>query len=294
MPTHPPPSLEDRILDLTGRPPLDETRARLAAFRLGLLVHVTAVAVNWWTRTSPFEPPLAVRCVLAGGLLACTLAALRPGWGRRATGAASALVAAEVVLRLPTTANHELLGLLALLALTVFGRDDADDPRLAMAGLRWLLVIVCTWAGLQKLLSGAWLHGEFLAFEIATSERFAVVFRYLMPAEEWMTLRGLAERLPGAGPYRLQAPLALAAAWAAWLGELGLPPLLLWERTRRFGVVALLGLFAAIEVGARELAFGGLFVQLTLLFWPGHPRRATLAFIVAAYVGGVAFTLGTR
>lgn len=291
------PSLPDRLLALPGLTAEADADAWLTVIRAGLLVHVTSVAAIWWLRQSPFEPHPLVRAAVAVALLGCTLVAVaKPRLARPAVLAGAALVATEVALRFPMTANHEVLGLLALGVVGVFGTDDAEGRRLALSGLRWLLLIVCTWAGLQKLISGAWLYGEFLAFEVATSDRFANVFQLLLSADELAALRQLGGDAPGAGPYRFTSPLALAATWAAWLGELVLPALLCIGRTRRIALVALLALIVLIEAGAHELAFGGLFVQLALLFRAGPPHRLTLPLVIVAYGLGttLALTWGSR
>ena len=52
------------------------------------------------------------------------------------------------------------------------------------------------------------------------------------------------------------------------LFELVAPFLLVWKRTQRVAVVAVLLFTLAIQSGAREAFFGGLLVNAVLLFWP--------------------------
>lgn len=63
-----------------------------------------------------------------------------------------------------------------------------------------------------------------------------------------------------------------------------LPPLLLVRRARGLAVTGLLALFLMIEIGARELFFGLLVLQLMLL-WVERPWLARgLPVLVGVYV----------
>ena len=68
------------------------------------------------------------------------------------------------------------------------------------------------------------------------------------------------------GPYRFQSWLGLAISNGVWLGEMGSALLLLSSRFRAFGVAGTFALVAAIELAARELMFGFLFLNLLLLY----------------------------
>jgi len=65
---------------------------------------------------------------------------------------------------------------------------------------------------------------------------------------------------------------------------IALPALLLWHRTRRFAMVASIALFLAIQIGAREIFFGGLMVGLLLLFSRRDRVATATPWIGAVYL----------
>jgi hypothetical protein len=89
-------------------------------------------------------------------------------------------------------------------------------------------------------------------------------------------LRALHPLAPGNGPYAIRSPLALLIANGVYVFEMVTPVLLIWRRTRPYAAVAVLIVLAGIEVGARELLFGVLFVNLLLLFFARPVNRTLL------------------
>ena len=70
-----------------------------------------------------------------------------------------------------------------------------------------------------------------------------------------------------------------------WLAELILPLGLLWQRTRATAMVMTILLFVAIQLGAREVFFGGMMVGLLLLFSRRDRLARLLPWITGLYVG---------
>ena len=68
------------------------------------------------------------------------------------------------------------------------------------------------------------------------------------------------------------------------LGELVLPALLLWAPARWWATGATVALFIAIQLGAREVFFGGLMVGLVLLFARGDATARALPWTAAVYL----------
>ena len=264
----------ERILAMPGADSDEGAPKRAETFRRLLLMHLAAVALVWCVKDAWLEVGLAPRAVIAAGMTACFVVAMvstRRAW--LATLVAAALVLAQVVLRFPLTSNHGMLGLVCVCLLVVSVEDEADvgGARLALGALRWTFIIVCVWAGLQKVLHGTYLEGEFLAHQIATQERFRVVFGFLLGAEELDRITGLTG-LGAQGRFALRG-WGLALSNSVWALEMGLPLLLFFERTRKLGVLMLGGMLVAIELGAREFLFGGLFAILAANLWPGRLSR---------------------
>jgi hypothetical protein len=223
--------------------------------------------------------------------VAC-LAGLTRRWARPACGTLLALMAADHASAFPLNANHQYLGMIVLGLCCMLDPDQADEGRLLLQALRWLPVLGLLWAGLQKVLWGYYFDGTFLAYAISYNDSFAALFRWVLPVAEIDRLRAL-EFVVGAGPYRVASPLFVAISNLTWVGELLLPLLLVWRRTRPLGIVAVILHIAAIEAGARELFFGLLMVNLVLLYGRRDLNRLALpvSVVVLLYVlamaGGV-------
>lgn len=269
----------DRLLDLVGRDPEPVAGSKAGAFRRFLLLLVAVEsweALHHWAGTAGFPAHVAIALALS----ACAALAWSARLVRWATAAAAVALVAEIVLAFPRNANHHWLALVLLALLTLFAAGRPGEDVLLLQGLRWIAVIGLVWAGLQKVLYGYYFGGEFLAYAVARSARFAEFFALLVPADELARVRAL-EYGPGAGPYRIDSPLFVLVSNLAYLPELLLPPLLLARRTRALGLAALVTYLFAIEVGAREVFFGLLMVQLLLLFTERDWNRRLLPWFVA-------------
>jgi hypothetical protein len=186
-------------------------------------------------------------------------------------GALGGLVAAAITIWLtfPQGANHLFLAFLAYSILAMMNPHDRNQGDLALAAVRWLVVIVLVWSGIQKLVGGAYFQGQFIAVEIGESGRFSGIFGALASERELNHLRQLGPPRAGGGPFRFDSWPAVLLSNAVPILEIAVGALLASKRARRIGALATLALIGAIEVGARELSFGLLMVAMLSTF--GNP-----------------------
>ena len=267
----------------------------LAASKLSALARFTSLclavefweAMTYWSQFPGFGWHRA-KLVLA---LGCAAATWHAPWARGACAGAALLAASEVVLSFPEAANHHYLQLLVLGLLAWTNRLNPGEATALTGGLRWIGLLGLIHAGWQKLLHGHYLDGSFLAFAISRNDRFSSFFAWLAPAQEVERLQGLSFGL-GAGPYRVDSALFQAIANLTWVAEIVLPLMLLFRQTRHLGLLLVLGYIIAIELGAREIFFGGLIVNLLLLFAPTDWNRKLLPAFVGLYLLALLSTLG--
>jgi len=225
-------------------------------------------------------PVLASDVLLTLGFALCLLLGFFPRSGKIAGIAAALLAAFAAVWYLPETANHAFLMALCLFFPAAVDRDKPAEQELALQALRWCWVIVFFTSGIQKLVYGLYLRGELLTHMIAHEETFATMFGALMPAGELARIRGLAAT---GGPYLTDwTPLVLMSNMV-WIFEILAPLLLLYKPTRSIAAVSTLLFVGAIELGARELFFGVMAVNSTLLFLRGDWIRRLLPVYVLAF-----------
>jgi hypothetical protein len=127
---------------------------------------------------------------------------------------------------------------------------------------------------------------------VGEDDRFARIFRWLLPAADVERLAAFDREQTGAGPYRVGfGPFVLASAGVVF-AEMGVPALLMHPRTRRLGAWAGLALIFAIEVAALELGFALLFVNLLVLFLPAVWSQRAFVAAVALWLYGLGAALG--
>lgn len=208
----------------------------------------------------------AARFILAPAFVcAASWGLLRPQHRGACLTAAFAATTLWLVLAFPVFANHLFLEWSVLLFLVLCRRE----PALALQAIRWLVLFVFFYSGGQKFWSGHYFAGEFLSLQIASAESFRLLFSWFVDPKEIARLVELAGAT-GTGPYTSRSPVLIVMSNAVWIGEAVLPCFLCWPRTRRFALFGALGLLIGIELGAREIVFGGLFTALLLLFFPGR------------------------
>ena len=272
-----------RFLGLVGRDDPETLSSKLGAFITLFVLHC---AVREWvslydvhgdallSRAPEKVLPLAIWLSL------CTLATLTDRYRNAALYGLFMGLTFKLVEHTPTWSNHFTVEWITSVFLLMGARRSEGFPALCQA-LRWLVFIALFWSGLQKVLHGTYFQGTFLAFVVANSDRFADFFVWVLPAWEFDAIRSTA--LPG--PYRFESWMGLAISNVTWIAEMCFSLLLLTERFRMLAVVGAAVLLVGIEIAARELMFGLLFLNLLLLY----PRRDLNRRLLPAF--GVAYAL---
>jgi hypothetical protein len=269
-----------RVLSLTDDADRSAHAAIVRAFTLFLLAHVVVRTLQWTLRADDW---LAGRWLMTLLLAGCAAVAWRqPARTRAAAAVALVIMAIKLIASFPTTSNHFFLELLCLGLIVLCDPGAADERALLLSAARWLTVVVFFYSGLQKVLYGTYFDAQFLGLSLGHKPALGWLFGWLVPADEIDRLRALHPLAPGKGPFDIRSPLALAVSNGVYLFELAAPPLLVWRRTRPYAAVAALAVISAIEIGARELLFGILFVNLLLLFFARPVNRAVLPASLAA------------
>ena len=273
-------------LDATG---IDTPEAAASKLRSVRRLVLLTLACEAWVVLGyvPYSShPLAFG-VVAFAMTGCAVLGWRDRWARPANTAAFALLLGVVVATFPHNANHQFLALLLLalqLLVAADGPERSADARTALAAMRALALVGIVWAGVMKLYYGYWFEAEFLSIRVATDPDFRWALGFLVPAAELERLVGLGVDV-GAGPFRADAPGLVVVSNLTWILEIVLPLGLLVAATRRLAMVATIALFVAIQLGAREVFFGGVMVGLLLLFEPRDRVAPWLPVAALVYLG---------
>ncbi|HZR81483.1 MAG TPA: hypothetical protein VFD92_10345 [Candidatus Binatia bacterium] len=250
-------------------------RARLRGFEVVLAL---VVATEYWLRAVPRWNDLEPHywALLGVATVAGAAVVLTP-WRRAGFAAIAAAHAVLVWSEFPSTGNHAYLELALAVLAALLVLDRSGEQQLELRAVRWMVVVVLFYSGLQKLAQGAYLHGEYLAFSLA-SPSFRPLLGRLVAHDELVRLASFGGNV-GDGPYRVASWPLLAASNVTWIAELALAPALCRPRTRSAAVAAAIALLVVIEVGARELFFGLVFANALLLF---ARRNAHAVFLPVA------------
>lgn len=247
--------------------------ARLEVLKRFLLAYGAARAWLWLA----FGIDDALGWIGPAAVVATVLAVCvwREGWSSLAARLALALVALEHVALWPNADNHFVLETILLVLVAVPGPDGRGAAE-SLQGLRWVAALVFFITGVQKLLYGLYVRGEFLAFMIGRGDRFGQVFSWLLPSADVARLESYDPMRSGQGPFRVEVPAFLVASNLVWILEIALAPLLLIARTRRIATAVTLLFVLGIQLGAREIGFALLFGTLLLVFLPASIARRIL------------------
>ncbi|MDG1478745.1 MAG: HTTM domain-containing protein [Myxococcota bacterium] len=244
--------------------PVDD--AGLAVFRVGfgLLAAVAAVRflAHGWVEALLAAPvfhftwipgmPVAPAPVLTALLIAQVLAGLMIAVGWRVRAVLSVWLSSFVYIDLVDKAlylNHHVL--FVLLGVWLLILPVGRLPRWGLWLLRVQVASVYTWAGVAKLNADWLLRGE--------------------PLATWLSARS---ETPLVGPLLALPQSALAMSWGGMLYDLAVPFLLLHPRTRRLGMVMVVGFHAVVGLLFPIGIFPWLMVlSATLLLSPDWPRR---------------------
>jgi len=267
----------ERPLAWLGEGAQDVRAAQVLAFER---IFVLVIGVEYWCRGLVRWNDLSSAYVasLAAATLLCGLVLVTP-LRRFALLALAAIHAFTVWSEFPAAGNHAYLEVMLCALGALLDPRQESDRRLYVAAARWLGVVILFYSGLQKLVHGYYFRAEYFAFSLWI-ESFRSVFQWLLPPAEYQRLIAFRGE-PGDGPFFVASPLVVAISNLTWIAELGLAPALLWPRTRRIAVVLTLALIVAIELAAREVFFGLLYMNLILMFLETRTHAKLVAPVVA-------------
>jgi hypothetical protein len=215
----------------------------------------------------------------------------RERWRRIAFGLMAGVALMRLTIRFPMAGNHLHIHAIIFTLLALLDPKVEVEREWLLGALKWLLLVILFYSGLQKLLHGHYLNGEFFAYTISESASFRQFLRWVLPAGEVERIVQYGWAV-GTGPYRLYSPTGLFISRAAVAAEMLLPLLLWFRRTRVAGIVAAAAFIVVIELAARELYFGLLFLNLLLLFAPAGLHIRTRWVFVIIGVGLIFSRLG--
>jgi hypothetical protein len=253
----------------------DASGNRAAGLRAFETILILTIAGEYWLRAVVRfgETSTGYRAQMAIASLCCILAIHVP-WRRVAFGLLAASLTVLAWESFPATGNHVYLEVVLCMLASTLRVDDAREQATYQSAVRWLVIVVLFWSGLQKLAHGYWVHGEYVVFSLSRPT-FEPVLALLANPDELTRIATLRGEV-GDGPYLASSWPLLAASNLVWTTELLLGPLLLWPRTRYYAAIAALALIALVEIGAREAIFGLVFANATLLYLSATLHRSAI------------------
>lgn len=250
----------------------DERPADARGLRAYETILLLVLVAESWARAVPKWGQLAP--AYHGHLAAVTVLValgLHLPWRRAAFGALAALYVVLVWREFPASGNHAYLEIVLCALGALFSVDDPEERRLYVRVVRWIVVLIVFYSGVQKAVHGYWARGQYLAFSLGAAG-FGALHPLVPDSGELARLTSYRGQ-PGDGPYLTASWPLLAVSNLTVLLELALAPLLVWRRTRTLAAVAGLILLACIEVGAREVFFGFVFANAIVLYLPATVHR---------------------
>ena len=264
----------------------DDPALRARRLRAFEAIFALVVGVETWLRALSSVGPLqpvdrALLAVVTPACVAIVVSAAAPAWRlRRPAFALIALCLASLLWReFPASGNHAYLELAVCLLGSLLSLDSPEEQLLELRAVRWMAVVIFFYSGLQKLVQGYYLHGEYLAFSFGSTS-FRPVLALLADSGEIARLAALRGDV-GDGPYRLGNAALLAASNATWILEIAIAPALCWRRTRSLAVGVALAFLLGIEAAAREAFFGLVFADAILLFARRDQHARALPLVAA-------------
>lgn len=242
--------------------------------RLLLLIHLAAGhVVRFWVG----QPLRAV----AMCLICCV--AMNPRWRRIALAFALPLQVFHVYEKFPAVANHLWIETLMLGVLLLVDSSDEENAIYRQFAC-WLTVIVLFYSGVQKYWYGTYFDGQYLATKIALFDHYREFFRWIVPPDEINRLVSYVPIRAGSGPFRIPSFSYLFVVNSVWIGEVLAGVLLVFRRTRVVGWVLSFLVILGIEIVAREIFFGVLFVAILLAFLHRDYVRKLIPAVVVLYL----------
>jgi hypothetical protein len=258
----------------------DDPASELAKARAFQWIFVLIVCVEYWTRANPKWNDLGLSYWVGLPLVsALGVATVSARWGRLAFAALAIAQSVRIWNDFPGVGNHSYLEFLISALCAFLDIRQREERTLFLRAVRWMTCVVFFYAGLQKLVHGYYFRGELLAYSIGI-EAFKPVLQLLLPHDDYLRLSQYHGK-PGDGPYLVSGWLMLLLSNATYMFEMGLVPLLVWRRTRQFAVVGGLLFLLGIELAAREVFFGLIYINMLLLFCERDVNRRLLAVFAA-------------
>ena len=216
--------------------------------------------------------------------IVATLAMYWENWARVGVICWLALVSVQVVRSWPYTLNHFFLESIILGVLAVSPlRRGAQASRWPTGALWTLVLSVWFFAGVQKVVHGYYLDGEYFALAITSEpEGVGQSLRLLLEGVHKALGTSPSHAFPVSSSTlalslnRVERVTCLLAAWVVVAAELGIPLLAALPRTRTLGVKCLLSAQVGIALISREHDFALTGLGLGLL---GMTRSATIPYL---------------
>lgn len=237
-------------------------KSKVHSFRV---IFALVICAEYWTkalaRWSDLDGADAVALAAATLLGAAALSGRR----RRTVFAGFAVLQTWYVWsNFPLTGNHRYLEWFFAVLFAILDDEEEEERRLLLRSVRWTVIVVLFYSGLQKLAHGYYFEGQFLAYSL-WRETFRTALAPLLSSEELGRLTSYAGAV-GDGPYLVSAPAFLVVSNAVWVVEMALAPLLFFRTTRRVAWITACAWVAGTQVVAREFLFGIEFGSALLLF----------------------------
>lgn len=280
--------LAERILSLTA---VDDHPYRVSKLRAAFIVVSLHISIRLILALHFAHAPRALLALPAIGFAL----GLRRRWQRPIAALLALIECVRFTLAWPDVSNHYLIECLCVVIFAAVDLERDEERELGLQLLGWLCVVVLFFSGLQKVLHGCYFRGQYLAYMVATTDRFRDFFAPILSAADLRHLRSLAGAAdhvqfhlghavgPLPGPYRVHSLLFVALSNAVWIGELSLALALLSRRLRPIAVPLVLLLMVGILASSHEVFFDTLFANLLLLFARRDWNRKLLPITLAAY-----------
>lgn len=204
-----------------------------------------------------------------------------------------------VIHNFPNTGNHPYVEALILLVLLLFSRqgtrpEEVQAEAYACHLIQVTVLSIYLFSGLQKLVHGMWLNGEYLAESLFFRERFGVWYNVQLLVDAMGSIFGeRVGQLPlvrslEADPSPLLLPgwavvFFIAMGWFVVASEVGAPLLIMNRATRSFGVIAMLIVQCLVGLFSWETEF--MFAAVgAMLLWFRHRIVYNYMLLLAIHI----------
>ena len=183
------------------------------------------------------------------GLLLCLGASFLPGRALLAQRLFVGFQLGTIIWLFPAVSNHFFLVFFCLLLLSVLDLEREEEALIGLRAVRWAVLLVLFYSGVQKVLYGTYFKAQLLTWTIAHDVRFRTAFEPFLPTAEADRIAALADTV---GPFGTEWWPLLVISNFVYLFEIVAPAFLLHPRTRSLAVGATTIFMVLLETGARE------------------------------------------